>query len=120
MSEGSKDMRGDVLPIAIAASFLRGKGLTPGDPAEFADSDEINQSDAEPASFSVHNFHTDKLMVSIYETEPGRVRIEGLPYDEFIHVLEGRLILTPDADSQSYEFFKGDSLVVPRGYVGDL
>lgn len=81
--------------------FLRGKGLTPGDPAEFADSGEINQSDAEPASFSVHNFHTDKLMVSIYETEPGRVRIEGLPYDEFIHVLEGRLILTPDADSQS-------------------
>lgn len=61
MSEGSKDMRGDVLPIAIAASFLRGKGLTPGDPAEFADSGEINQSDAEPASFSVRGISDPEL-----------------------------------------------------------
>ena len=31
--------------------------------------------------------------------------------------LEGRLILTPD-DGGTYEFKKGDSFIVPKGYTG--
>ena len=44
-------------------------------------------------------------------------RIDGLPYDEFVQILEGRLILTPD-EGEEMEFKKGDYLIVPEGYTG--
>ena len=105
-----------ILPISIAHSFLDGKGLTPGDPSEFDDEENISQ-EGEPAGFSTHNFHTGKIMVSVYEAGPGKVRIEGALYDEFITILEGRLILTPDSGGE-FEYKAGDSLIVPKGYVG--
>ena len=49
-------------------------------------------------------------MVSIYESEASSVRIEGPHYDEFIQILEGRLILTPDG-GEATEFKTGDSLM---------
>ena len=55
--------------------------------------------------------------LSVYEAGPAKVRIEGSVYDEFITILEGRLILTPDAGGE-YEYKAGDSLVVPKGYQG--
>ena len=36
---------------------------------------------------------------------------------EYVQVLEGRLILTPD-DGEEVEYKKGDSLIVPEGYTG--
>ena len=56
-------------------------------------------------------------MVSVFEAGPGKVRIEGALYDEFITILEGRLILTPDSGGV-FEYKAGESLVVPKGYVG--
>ena len=56
-------------------------------------------------------------MVSVFEAGPGKVRIEGALYDEFITILEGRLILTPDSGGE-FEYKAGDSLIVPKGYVG--
>ena len=106
--------KGIVTPIALAQSFLDGKGLTKGDPAEF-DGEGIEQET--PAQYALHNFHTGKIMVSIYESEASSVRIEGSKYDEFVQILEGRLILTPDG-GEATEFKTGDSLVVPKGYVG--
>ena len=38
-------------------------------------------------------------------------------YHEFITILEGRLILTPDSGGE-FEYKAGDSLIVPKGYVG--
>ena len=105
-----------ILPISVEQSFLDGEGLTAGDPSEFGDDENISQED-EPAGFSTHNFHTGKIMVSIYEAGPGKVRIEGALYDEFITILEGRLILTPDSGGE-FEYKAGDSLIVPKGYVG--
>ena len=65
----------------------------------------------------MHNFHTGKIMVSVYEAEAGKVHIDGSLYDEFIQILEGRLILTPDAGGR-FEYKAGDTLVLPKGYVG--
>ena len=40
----------------------------------------------------------------------------GTPSDlEFVQILEGRLILTPDG-GDAIEFKQGESLVVPQGY----
>ena len=60
---------------------------------------------------------TEVIPVTVIQAGPGKVHIDGLPYDEFVQILEGRLILTLD-DGRSFEFEQGDSLVVPKGYVG--
>ena len=117
MSNESSESAAVVLPIAVEQKFLDGEGLTAGDPTEFDDEGVSREEDEAPAPFGVHNFHTGKIMVSVYEAEPGKVYIDGLPYDEFIQVLEGRLILIPDAGGR-YEFKAGDLLVLPRGYKG--
>lgn len=116
MSQESSAPQTSVLPIPIAESYLQGRGLTKGDPSEF-DGEGIDHGDEEPAGFSTYNFHTGKILVSVYEAGPGKVYIEGSVYDEFIQVLEGRLILTPDSGGE-YEYKAGDSLVLPRGYKG--
>ena len=104
-----------IKPFTLEKSFFEGKGLTKGDHAEF-DGEGIS-SDKPPVPFSTHAFHVGKIMVSIYESEPTKVYIDGMPFDEFVQILEGRLILTTD-DGKSYEFETGDSLMVPQGFKG--
>ena len=104
----------EIIPIAIEKSFLEGKGLVVDDSAEY---DEYTESEGERESSSSHVFHHDKIHVSVIEAGPGKVRIEGLPYDEFVHILKGRLILSLD-DGREFKFARGDSLIVPKGYVG--
>lgn len=115
MSEESTTELPTVVPVSIAESYLQGKGLTDGDPSEF-DGDSAAQ-DGKPAPYRAHNFHIGKILVTVYETGPGKVRVEGAQYDEFVQILEGRLILTPDG-GEPMEFKQGDSLVVPKGYTG--
>ena len=105
------------MPIAIEQGILEGKGLTQGDMSEFEDSDNITQDEDGSAGFSMHTFHTGKITVAVYEAEPGKVHIDGAVYDEFVQILEGRLILTPDSGGE-FEFRAGESLVVPKGYKG--
>ena len=116
MSEKSTTEPKGILPIAIEQGYLEGRGLTKGDLQEF-DGEEISNGEDGSSGFSTHCFHTGKIMVSVYEAEPGKVHINGSVYDEFVQILEGRLILTPDSGGE-YEFKTGDSLVVPKGYVG--
>ena len=104
-----------IVPIALEKSYLEGKGLVLEDPSEY---DEYVESEGEHRSPShSHTFHVGKIFVTVVQAGPGKVYIKGLPYDEFIQILEGRLILTLD-DGRSFEFEQGDSLVVPKGYVG--
>ena len=115
MGEDSHQASESALPIPIDRGLLAGEGLTAGDLSEF-DNEGITPED-ESADFRTHNFHTGNIMVSVYEAGPGKVRIEGSVYDEFITILEGRLILTPDSGGE-YEYKAGDSLIVPKGYQG--
>ena len=119
MSETAASQAGPemIVPIAIEKSFLNGKGLTDGDPGEF-DDEGIEREEDSQATFRQHNFHTGKIMVSVYESDPATVQIDGSLYDEYVYILEGRLILTPEG-GDSYEFTVGDSLVVPKGYKGE-
>lgn len=103
-----------LLPVAIEKHFLEGKGLVPVDPAT-AEDEGISREG--PINSKTHLFFEGKISAYVFDVEPGRVRIDGLPYDEYIHVLEGRLILTPD-NGEAQEFKKGDSLVLPEGYTG--
>lgn len=115
MGEDSHQASESALPIPIDRGLLAGEGLTAGDLSEF-DNEGITPED-ESADFRTHNFHTGNIMVSVYEAGPGKVRIEGSVYDEFITILEGRLILTPDFGGE-HEYKASDSLIVPKGYQG--
>ena len=106
-----------IVPIAIEQSYLDGLGLVAADLSE-RDPADSNVSSDEPIPNSSHTFHLGKIMVAVYEAAPGKVHIDDARYDEFVHILEGRLILTPDGGEESFEFKKGDSLVVPKGYTG--
>ncbi len=105
-----------IVPIAIDQSYLDGLGLTPTDLSE-PDPEDDNVTSEEPIENSSHVFHVGKIMVGVYEAAPGKVHIESARFDEFVHILEGRLILTPDQGGR-YEFEAGDSLIVPQGYTG--
>jgi uncharacterized cupin superfamily protein len=59
-----------------------------------------------------------ELRMSIYEDDPATFAItEPFPFDEYVLVLSGKLILT-DAGGQVHEYVAGDSLVVPKGFTG--
>ena len=71
---------------------------------------------------SKHSYHTffsgEEVVVEVYEAEPAKLKIdEPWPYDEFIYVLSGKLVLT-DATGEVTQFVAGDSLVVPKGFLG--
>ncbi len=63
-------------------------------------------------------FQGDELVIEVYEDGPATFAVtEPFPFDEFVLVLSGKLILT-DAGGQVHEFVAGDSLVVPKGFTG--
>ncbi len=71
---------------------------------------------------SKHSYHTffsgEEVVVEVYEAEPAKFKIdEPWPYDEFIYVLSGKLVLT-DARGEVTQFVAGESLVVPKGFLG--
>ena len=57
------------------------------------------------------------VIVIVYESSPGKVELEDYGYDEFIHVLEGKLIVTPTA-GVPVETEAGGHVVLPRGFSG--
>ena len=114
-TEATKEMD-RIVPIAVEQSYLDGLGLVAADLSE-SDPNDANVTSDEPIENSSHVFHMGKIMVAVYEAAPGKVHIDSAKYDEFVHILEGRLILTLE-DGEKFEFEKGDSLVVPRGYTG--
>ena len=57
------------------------------------------------------------VIVIVYESSPGKVELEDYGYDEYIHVLEGKLIVTP-AGGTPVETEAGGHVVLPRGFGG--
>jgi len=57
------------------------------------------------------------LSVGLWQSEPGVLRTDAYPYDEFCLVLEGRLIVT-NRDGHREEFAPGDTFVIPKGWAG--
>ena len=116
MSQESSSAPPKITPIAIEQSYLEGRGLTKVDQSEF-DGEGITREDDYTSEAYKHDFHLGKILVAVYEAGPGKVYIDGAVYDEFVQILEGRLILNPDG-GEPVEFKQGDSLVVPQGYKG--
>ena len=59
-----------------------------------------------------------EVVVALYESTPARIAVnKPFPYDEFVTVLEGELILT-HIDGKKQTFKAGDSFLVPKGFLG--
>ena len=57
-------------------------------------------------------------VVSVWDAGPANLAIdEPFPYDEFVVVLKGELILT-DQDGHSMTYSEGDMFMVPKGFMG--
>ncbi|MCP4898506.1 MAG: cupin domain-containing protein [bacterium] len=111
VAEGEKI--GAPAPVRLDADKLAGLGLEEFEPFP----KEIVLSGR-----SKHSYHTifsgEEVVVEVYEAEPAKLKIdEPWPYDEFILVLSGKLVLT-DARGKVTQFVAGESLVVPKGFVG--
>ena len=104
---------GAAAPVRLDAEKLAGLGLEEFEPFP----KEIVLSGR-----SKHSYHTffsgEEVVVEVYEAEPAKLKIdEPWPYDEFIYVLSGKLVLT-DARGEVTQFVAGESLVVPKGFIG--
>ncbi len=57
------------------------------------------------------------IMSFVVDLEPAKIELEDVGYDEFIHVLDGALILT-DKEGHAQRFDAGEFLVMPKGFSG--
>jgi uncharacterized cupin superfamily protein len=64
-------------------------------------------------------FKSDAIVVVVFEEDPIKLALKapGMPYDEFVHIAAGALVLT-DSAGRTHEFKAGDSLLIPKGFTG--
>ena len=113
MAAAEEEKIGAPAPVRLDAEKLAGLGLEEFEPFP----KEIVLSGR-----SKHSYHTffsgEEVVVEVYEAEPAKLKIdEPWPYDEFIYLLSGKLVLT-DARGEVTQFVAGESLVVPKGFLG--
>jgi len=99
------------VPLSITAATRTREGLVPLDPWPR----EMVIRGAE--SHSSRDLYSGEFVVQIYEGADGIVRVTDYPYDEFVHVLHGDAILTPEGGEPQH-YRKGDFFIVPRGFTG--
>jgi len=101
-------------PTRMNTDKIAGLGLEEDEP--FIPQDQVLEGFHKPRSAML--FRGDELIIEVYEDEPGTFAItQPFPYDEFVMVVSGKLILT-DATGQVQEFVAGESVVVPKGFTG--
>ena len=116
LAAGSVWAQDDLLrPARVSPDEMSGVGLEAGPPPvpdELVVSGELNAKRSFP-------FSGEELSVVIFESTPAKTNHmeSAFPFDEFIYVLSGKLILT-DADGAVEEYTVGDSVVVPKGWRG--
>jgi len=101
-------------PLKLDPAVLAGEGLreVPPVPKEF-----LLSGVSRPRERVLHE--GDEIVAAVYEEAPVKLPLQGkgMPYDEFVHVLEGTLILT-DSNGRTREFNAGDFLLIPKGFTG--
>ncbi|MFO7287085.1 MAG: cupin domain-containing protein [Gammaproteobacteria bacterium] len=102
-------------PVRMDPDKMAGLGLTPIPNDGWVDILVEGELEFEIARL----FEGEELRVVVVESTPAKTdhRNRPLEYDEFVLVLNGKLVLT-EPDGTVHEFHPGDALVVPKGYKG--
>jgi uncharacterized cupin superfamily protein len=62
--------------------------------------------------------HEGEVVAALYGADAARLRVAApFPYDEYVLVLEGKVVLTSE-DGSSQAFGVGDGFLVPKGWTG--
>ena len=110
--------------VADEANAVRAVKLDPDKlaginlPAEeqFIAPEDVLEGNHRPRGEVLH--YGEQLIVEVFEDDPVTYRIgEPFIFDEFVMILSGKLILT-GTDGVSQEYVAGDTVVVPKGFVG--
>ncbi len=72
---------------------------------------------AEPGKHALKELFGGEFSVYLYESEPGVLKFEDYPFDEYVQVLSGSAVLT-DASGNSQTFNAGDRFIMPKGFSG--
>ncbi|HEY5667216.1 MAG TPA: cupin domain-containing protein [Gammaproteobacteria bacterium] len=102
-------------PVRMNPDRMAGLGLTPAPSDGFIDILVEGTLEFEVASL----FTGEELRAVIFASTPAKTdhRNRPLEYDEFVLVLNGKLILT-EQDGRAQEFRPGDMVILPKGYTG--
>jgi len=101
-------------PVRLNPNKLSGVDLPAGEP--FIAPEAVLEGNHRPRGEML--YQGKELIMEIYEDDAATYAVtDPFPFDEFVWVLSGKLILT-DARGQVHEFVAGDSLVVPKGFTG--
>ncbi len=112
---GAQDGTESPSPVRMNAENMAGLGLTPIPNDGFTDI--LVEGELE---FTIARlFQGAELQVVVVESTPAKTdhRNRPLEYDEFVLVLNGKLVLT-EPDGTRHEFTPGQAFVVPKGYTG--
>ena len=101
-------------PVRMNPDKLAGVDLPAGEP--FIAPEDVLEGHHRPRGEVL--YQGEELVMEIYEDDPATFAIaDPFPFDEYVLVLSGKLVLT-GAGGQVHEFVAGDSLVVPKGWIG--
>jgi uncharacterized cupin superfamily protein len=115
MPAGAQESQASPSPVRMNAENMAGLGLTPIPNDGFTDI--LVEGELE---FTIARlFQGAELQVVVVESTPAKTdhRNRPLEYDEFVLVLNGKLVLT-EPDGTKHEFTPGQAFVVPKGYTG--
>jgi uncharacterized cupin superfamily protein len=102
------------IPVRMNPDKLAGVDLPAGEP--FIAPEAVLEGSHRPRGEVL--YQGKELIMEVYEDDQATFAVtDPFPFDEFVWVLSGKLILT-DAGGQVHEFVAGDSLVVPKGFTG--
>ena len=102
-----------VTTLKLDPEKLAGVNLPAGPP--FVLPEDILEGDHQPRGEVL--YYGEQLIMEVYEDGPATFRFDPFIFDEFVLVLNGKLILT-GTDGVSQEYIAGDSFVVPKGFAG--
>jgi uncharacterized cupin superfamily protein len=102
-------------PIRMDPDAMAGLGLTPASNAGFIDILVEGTLAFEVASL----YAGEELRAVVFASTPAKTdhRNRPLEYDEFVLVLNGKLILT-EQNGRAQAFLPGDTVILPKGYTG--
>ena len=106
------------VPLKLDPELLAGRGLEEA-PAQVArevgNPRRILVAPAENPRTSL--LFSGDILILVFESGPGVFELENTLYDEYVHVLAGKLILT-ERGGDVREADTGDHILVPKGFCG--
>lgn len=61
----------------------------------------------------------EKMGIGVWQSKPGKITFENLPYDELMYVLDGSMVMI-GVDGITETYSAGEGFIVPRGWSGTL